>query len=122
MTFKASSIADIGRLSVALTSLPRWYALAHIHDLGLMRCRQQPLAFTIWALRKIKGTAGMLSFFCNFNGYSPDTIDDWYADTLRHMHFGKDTEDSDSAGGWSQREIDLLVARLPVLDNWGAPE
>lgn len=118
MSFKADSIDDLSRLSRALCALPSWYVLAHVHDLDLMRCRQQPLAFLMWVLHKTKGTNGMLHFFVNMNKRSPDTVTEWFVDTLRHLHFGKDTEDRPSVGGWSQREIDLLVERLPVLANW----
>lgn len=113
--FRANSQADLSDLSVRLTALPHWFVLGHVHDLGLMRCRQQPLAALIWLVKKTKGVGGLLFFFADLQKRSPDVLAMWWADTLHHMHLGKDTEDADSVGGWSQREIDMLVARLPQL-------
>lgn len=113
--FRANSKQSVSDLSVALTSLPHWFVLAHVHDLGLMGCRQQPLAFLIGVVKRLRGTNGMLAFFLSLKTRSPDTLNMWWADTLAHIHFGKDTEDADSVGGWSQREIDQLCARIPSL-------
>jgi len=32
--------------------------------------------------------------------------------TIGHLLTGKDLEDPKSAGGWSQREVDLLLSRV----------
>lgn len=111
--YKASSKDDLSELSVRLTALPNWVVLAHVHDLGLMRCRQQPLSFLMWLVQKFKGIGGLLHFFYQLKERSPDVISMWHADMMRHMHLGRDTEDADSVGGWSQREINLLVSRFP---------
>lgn len=36
-------------------------------------------------------------------------------ETARHMRHGKDREDADSVGGFSQREFDLIVAVLKMV-------
>ncbi len=115
MEYKANSHSDLSALSVAMCSKPDWFVLAHVHDLGLMRCRQQPLAMMISLVRRLRGTGGMLALFLNLKQRSPDVVTMWFADTLNHLHLGKDTEDTDSVGGWSQREIDLLCERIPAL-------
>lgn len=106
----ASSISDVRLLATALMTVPeedKWKVLGKVVDLGLMKFRG--LDFFLKLLKKWKGSAGVFQFFKILSEKSPKTIDIWLEDTIRHVVNGKDTSDAASVGGWSQKEIDLLL-------------
>lgn len=110
-TYRANNFGDLSALSIRLCSLPSWVALGAVHDLGLMKM-PPPWGVMLWLIRKLRGSQGVTNFFWHMSQRSPDQVNAWVAQMLQHLHFGKDTEDSDSLGGWSQREINLLAERI----------
>ena len=117
MTICANNSDDVRELAMGLANLPACQVLAHVHDLGLVRMPRSWLGVLMAILRKVRGTAGMRTFFVDLSIRDPDLVRDWMADTLAHVVDGCDLEDFDSVGGWSQREIDLLIARFPSLQR-----
>lgn len=114
MRYDASKKEDVARLAHNFATTPSsdyWKVLGHVHDLGLMRFRgiNRPL---VWILRKVRGTAGVLALFRILDQCLPGSMNEMMLDTIKHMLTGKDREDPNSFGGWSQREIDALTSRV----------
>ncbi len=112
---KANCRADVVDLARAIATTPERLlpaVLAEVYFLGLMLPRELWLAPFFWFVRKARGRAGMHRFFALLHRRHPEITRQWIADTARHITEGHDTEDDDSIGGWSQREIDALQSRL----------
>lgn len=114
MQYDATKRDDVARLAANFATTPsadHWKVLGHVYDLGLMRFRgiNGPL---VWMLRKVRGTAGVLALFRLLDQRAPGSMNAMMLDTIKHMLTGKDREDPKSFGGWSQREINMLTARL----------
>lgn len=106
----ATSTEDVRLLATCIMTVPqedKWKVIGKIVELGLMKFRG--ITFAIWLLRKWKGPAGIYQFFKIVSEKHPKTLDIWVEDTIRHIVNGKDTIDPASVGGWSQKEIDLLL-------------
>lgn len=106
----ATSKTDVRLLATCLMTVPqedKWKIVGKIYDLGLMRFRGSN--FLLWLIKKWNGAAGVFQFFKILSERSPKTIDTWLEDTIRHVVNGKDKFDPASAGGWSQKEVDLLL-------------
>jgi len=114
MRYDATKKDDVARLAHNFATTPSddyWKVLGHVHDLGLMRFRgiNGPL---VWILRKVRGTAGVLALFRILDQRVTGSMSEMMRETIMHMLTGKDREDPNSFGGWSQREIDALTARV----------
>jgi hypothetical protein len=70
-----------------------------------------------WVLRRIRGKQGLYNFVAILSQIYPRAIDGIIADTAKHMLDGRDTEDADSVGGFSQRELNLIVRYLNSQNN-----
>jgi hypothetical protein len=106
----ASSKEDVKLLATCFYTIPiedKWKIVAKTYDLKLMKFRG--LGFPLWLANKIKGKTGVYQFFKILSEKAPDYIDNCIEDTIRHIVNGKDTTDPASVGGWSQKEIDLLL-------------
>lgn len=115
MLVKASSRQDIEALAEAIRGVEKEASCqlaAVIVDLGLMRLRyEEPqVAGAMEMLKNVRGRRGLIDFFTFLWVLEPDTLTEFKEDIIFHILSGKDTEDSDSVGGWSQREIDLLLS------------
>ncbi len=82
------------------------------YSLGLMEFAGKASKATVWLIRLVRGQTGVENFLRFLWKKSPDTVHVMHYETALHSVYGKDAEDSDSVGGWSQREIDLLVDRM----------
>ena len=112
MTYKANSKKDVARLAQRIRDTPadnRWQLAAEIVYLGLMNFREAPIQDIIKHARYTKNIKALYAFFTVFDVMEKQIIDFFIEDTAKHAINGNDTEDEDSVGGWSQREIDLLV-------------
>lgn len=111
---KANSIEDIRLLASCFLTIPqenKWIVMARVYELGLMNFK----GITGWLvrlLRKYKEGVGVFHLFNYLNKSNPKEIDKCIEDTIYHIVKGEDDEDSDSVGGWSQREIDLILSRV----------
>lgn len=106
----ATSIEDVRLLATCLMTVPqedKWKIMGKIYELDLMKLRG--FGFVVGLIRKWKGAAGIFQFFKIVSEKSPETLDTWIEDTIRHIVNGKDATDPASVGGWSQKEIDLLL-------------
>ena len=112
MTFKANSKNDIELLSILIrANNGSWQLAADICSLGLMNFKEPFIQDVIKQTRE-KGELGNLyTFFYMVNEIDPTIITDFIDSSAEHAISGNDTEDEDSVGGWSQREIDLLVTK-----------
>ena len=119
--YDATSKADMARLAKNLATTPGpdyWMVLGHIYDLGLMKFRG-PMA---WALRlsRLKGKTGVFQFFKILQDRFPDVVKDCMLSPIEHALTGTDSENPSSFGGWSQREVDLLTARVSFSNDGAA--
>lgn len=114
MEIKANSKEDLKLLAKAFHTTPRRkYSLliAKVYQLELMKFRGfNDFLFKI--LKKVRGDAGIFSFFNLLDKTYPKVVEEMLHETIRHIVNGKDLEDEYSEGGWSQREIDLLLSKV----------
>jgi hypothetical protein len=114
MEIKANSEEDLKLLAKAFLTTPRetyWVLMAKVHQLGLMRFRGFN-KILLELLKKIRGEEYIFYFFNLLDKVYPKGVEEALYETARHIVNGKDTEDEDSVGGWSQREIDLLLSTI----------
>lgn len=116
----ASSDFDVKLLAGCFLTTPKedqWKIIAKVYDLGIMKFRG--IGWILWTLKKLKGSAGIFQFFKILSEKSPKSIDKCIEDIIIHIVKGKDTTDPNSIGGWSQKEIDLLLKNVTfsVLRN-----
>jgi len=81
--------------------------LTNVVEHSLMRA-PFPINIVFAFAKKHKGRAGIAHMFHNLNNFGRDYGDKMIADTRKHMLTGVDTEDNNSVGGFSQRELNLL--------------
>lgn len=114
MTYKANSKEDVARLAQRVRDTPaedRWQLAADVVYLGLMNFREAPIQDIIKHARYTENIDAIYAFFAVFDAMERQFINDFVEDTAEHAINGRDIEDEDSVGGWSQREIDLLVTK-----------
>lgn len=123
---KANSKKDLWELSVIIENLEgdaRWKFLSHIHNLKLMKFNPQELeqvGVSSELFDKVVNNAEFTAYDILFSGIykiMPDEITDMLHHTNIHVVFGQDTEDEDSVGGFSQREIDLIVNVIEEIND-----
>lgn len=115
MRIDATKRQDIELLSKCLLTAPRedwWRVNAVVYDLGLMKPRNTIDRFIFWIAKKMGGDDGFDRFFEILHERSPETEAKLMQSTVDWVLNGVDREDPDSAGGWSQREVDLLLSRI----------
>lgn len=122
IVLSASNRKHVAILAEAIASIPsdeQPHFLTIIHKLKLMRCVQWPLSWMLRWVHFSRGHPSMVLFFKQMRRRSPDAFRDWMQQTIDHCLNGVDTEDENSAGGWSQREIDMLLSRwiFPGVEN-----
>lgn len=106
----ASSKDDVRLLAgcfLTIQNEDKWKVAGKVYDLGLMRMRG--LNWFLKLIKKWKGPAAIFQFFKILSEKFPKELDNYLEDTIRHIVNGKDTTDPASVGGWSQKEIDLLL-------------
>ncbi|MGA4550626.1 hypothetical protein [Methylorubrum aminovorans] len=81
--------------------------LVVVHATGLMLPRGI-LRLGLW-LVGLRGEAGKARFLVELYRRDPAGALTLWAQTCEHVLHGKDREDANSVGGWSQREIDLFL-------------
>ena len=105
---KANSRADVQQAAQLMRNYPvylRASAMLHIHGNRLMTFHPQDLTirFFNWI------TGGRFSKVLIMR-LPPEEIAHMWRQTIDHIVSGKDTEDRDSVGGWSQREMDIFYS------------
>lgn len=123
MEYKASSKEDLHALVVKIESLnpeQTWKFVSKVHSQGLMKIRPVDLpefGITEEAFGKILNQSSSLAYDTLFAGLSrtaPDELTAFSQQTCQHLLFGNDTEENTSVGGFSQRELNILV---DILEN-----
>lgn len=112
---RASNPHDVWRLGLAIMNTSDRHKpdlLAALHHLGLMKAEGGIFRISLAVVGTMKGRPGLLAFFRHLQKRKPSVIDAMIAQTVYHAVHGNDREDADSMGGWSQREIDLLLAHV----------
>lgn len=110
-SYRASSREDVAALSVAMRGLPdddKLRGLVIAHATGLMLPRGI-LRLGLW-LVGLRGGARKALFLAELYRRDAAGALTLWDQTCSHVLNGKDREDADSVGGWSQREIDLFLA------------
>lgn len=115
MEINANSEEDVRRLAQAFLDTPDediWKAVAKVYSLGLYRFRG--LMVPIMKLVKvIKGDSYLFAFFKAMQDHFPKHLkEDYLYEIIRHIVLGNDKIDEDSVGGWSQEEINKLLATV----------
>ena len=110
--FKASVRADVDAFADWLGTRSR---VAVVHTVlwhRLMQPTQAWVGVLVWVAKR-RGKASLQKFLEITDGQPNSTfVRDVYVQTIRHIIHGKDREDRDSVGGFSQREMDLIVTEL----------
>lgn len=108
--FLASSEQSLAEASNAIDSFSakqKIVFMANIFEHGLMTV-PFPINLIIGFVKKYRKRAG-LENMCNLLiSRDEKTVAIFLDETKTHMRYGYDTEDNDSVGGFSQREINLL--------------
>ena len=80
---------------------------------GLMRA-PFPIGMLFGLVRWRHGKIGVKNVILKYAKDHEASVLEMFEQTLHHMVYGKDREDSDSVGGFSQREINMILkeARL----------
>jgi hypothetical protein len=76
---------------------------------------QRAVRFAFWLLRVRRGDV-----FKRFVGYFtrlPDMASEIVQQTADHAVRGRDTEDADSVGGFSQREMDAITGFIHIMNE-----
>jgi hypothetical protein len=116
MTYKASSATDVNDLATMLENLDEFKTLEFVR-LVLHKSLMKPplwLGVMLALLKAIRGRHGINNFVTLLWNSKPEIIGDLFDQTIEHMLYGKDQEDVNSAGGFSQREIDLIVEHMQL--------
>lgn len=114
MEIKANSKEDIRKLAEAFRTIPReqyWIIMAKVHQLRLMKFTGC-VGFLFKYMIKFRGEESIFFFFNRLDKIYPKAVEEALYETIRHIVNGKDVQDEDSIGGWSQREIDLLLSSV----------
>jgi len=85
--------------------------MANIFEHGLMNA-SFPTNLMIGFVKKHRKRVGLEHMFNILVHRSGKLVDSLIAETKNHMLHGYDTEDKNSAGGFSQREINLLFKNV----------
>lgn len=112
MLINASSRDDILRLATLIRGIEgedRCQFAAVITDLGLMKVKHAQVTGAIEMLKSVRGKRGLIDFFTFLFVIEPNALEEFIEDTIDHILNGVDSEDIDSVGGWSQREVNLLL-------------
>lgn len=112
MKIKANSVTDLEILASYIRNIPkedRCQLAAVIVHLGLMKSPLPEVQRSIELMKETGGVKALEYFFQFLSIVDPKTLDTTLADTIKHLTEGNDIEDIDSVGGWSQREINLLL-------------
>jgi hypothetical protein len=67
------------------------------------------LRLMLGGLRLIRGEKGVVLMLWMLSAKNPEIIETMYSQTIDHMLTGKDREERTSVGGFSQRELDMVV-------------
>lgn len=114
MGYSASNMDDLEQIASRIRNLfieEKAYMMATIYDQGLMYPKGI-LRIIFWIVRKRRK-----NFIIQIAKKSPQILDEWVNQTIHHMINGKDVEDKNSAGGFSQREINILKLILDIVQN-----
>lgn len=106
----AASREEVAALVTAMRGLSdddKLRGLVIVHATGLMLPRGI-LRLGLW-LVGLRGEARKAFFLAELYRQDPAGALTLWEQTCSHVLKGKDREDADSVGGWSQREIDLFV-------------
>lgn len=118
--YLASSRADVERLVDDLNALPqplRLVLMVQLWQHKLMLPRGWALRFMFWFAKKRHGQNAMSLLVSIFQKKSPESVQAFWDQTITHIRTGKDREDRDSVGGFSQREINLVTRILAAISN-----
>ena len=119
--YRANDFASVAALAHNLNTTPpeaypQALGLIYFHRLMTPAVRAWPLDWIAQAmvnlLRWRLGKPGLQMLVAKMQKRDPDMVRRWMAEAVDHCMNGSDLEDEGSIGGWSQREIDLLVADL----------
>ena len=116
--YTASSKASVEQLITDLEALPhplRLVLLVQIWKLGLMRPKGFALRFLFWFAKRMRGDKGLPIMLKALEQKDPAAVQSFWDQTIAHIRNGKDREDMDSVGGFSQSEIDLIAKILTTL-------
>lgn len=109
-SYRASSREDVAALSVAMRGLSdgdKLRGLVIVHATGLMLPRGS-LRLGLW-LAGLRGETRKAVFLAELYRRDPAGALLLWEQTCSHVLNGRDREDANSVGGWSQREIDLFL-------------
>lgn len=112
--YQASSREDLEHLAGMmdlLTDARKAAGVAAIHAHGLMLPRGI-LALAVMFPRFVGGKASVTKFFQQLYLRDAKSMNAMWDQTREHMLRGKDTEDRNSVGGWSQRELDIFTQEI----------
>lgn len=112
-TYSATVKGDLFEIATRLrmmTARMEVHVAANLVHRGLMFGPWWFMAM-VWLIRRTY-TASAFQRISMWFERMPDVAGDVVNDTANHMIFGKDTEDQNSAGGFSQRELDMIVSFL----------
>lgn len=112
--YRASSREDLEHLAGMmdrLTDARKAAGVAAIHANGLMLPRGV-LKLAVMFPRLAGGKAGITKFFQQLYLRDAASMNAMWDQTREHMLRGKDTEDKNSVGGWSQRELDIFTQEI----------
>lgn len=76
---------------------------------------RQGLTTTPWLLRLMRKLYGEENFYERLEAvytYKRELLDHYYKNFFGHLLNGKDTYDKTSAGGYSQKELELIVSTM----------
>jgi len=112
--FLASSDQSLIEASKAIDSFnqnQKIIFMANVFEHGLMNA-PFPTNLMIGFVKKFRKRSGLEHMFNILTCRSGNIVNSLIAETKTHMLYGYDTEDKDSAGGFSQREINLLFENV----------
>lgn len=121
---KASSKEDLHSIVVEIENLSKEKAaifLSEIYNLRLMIFHPDSIDRSLipeYMIEHVINNPNPLFYeilFTMLKDHAQDDMDNLLMDTCNHILFGNDTEDEDSVGGFSQREIDLVTGLLENL-------
>jgi hypothetical protein len=111
VNYLASRRGDLREVAQIARDLPKPRKVQGVilaHELGLMLPRGK-LRIAMWFFRTPRARSVFMQQM--FQRDEPATLNLW-EQTLLHMTSGKDREDTDSVGGWSQRELDIFTKQI----------
>lgn len=112
MAYRASSKEDLKNLALALKDLPAEQMVAVQSTVTAEGLMLVPfpfnLVFSFIEWRHGKQNAHR-AFWTRIYNQDPASFGRLFGDTIRHMLLGKDREEKTSVGGFSQRELDIVI-------------